>query len=207
MPHSASRVTGNNRAQVSVAPAAPPLLTSPSQTTLPSLLPSRLISSWTRHRRVAAAGKPQAAVDYGSNRSDPSPRPFPTTRKPRPPRSAPPSQVAPEPSVDLAHAVPIQHATDAAPPAPPLLGALPPEAPRRVSTPAALPEMPSPAEVEFFESVERFSQTDWAREQRVKPVCDAAIRYLLRGSPSVLPDNFLLHLAPTNAPRCRKCVL
>ena len=61
------------------------------------------------------------------------------------------------------------------PPAPPLLGALPPEAPRRVSTPVALPETPSPAEIEFLESVERYSQTDSAREQRTERVCDAGV--------------------------------
>ena len=123
------------------------------------------------------------------------------------PARAPPSQVAPGPSIDPVPAALIQHATDAAPPAPPLLGALPPEAPWRVSTPAALPEMPSPTEIEFIESVERFSHNDWAREQRAKPVCDAAIRYLLLGSPSVLPDDFLLHLAPHKHPSFRKCAL
>ena len=80
------------------------------------------------------------------------------------------------------------------------LGALPPEAPRRVSTPVALPEMPSSAEIEFIESVERYSHTDWAREQRAEPVCDAVVRYLLLSSPSVLPDNFLLHQAPRKLP-------
>ena len=30
-----------------------------------------------------------------------------------------------------------------------------------------------------IESVERYSHTDWAREQRAEPVCDAVIRYLL----------------------------
>ena len=64
VPQSASRVAGTIHRQVPVVPAAPPLLPSPSQTALPSLLPSGLISSWTRRRRVAAAGKPQAAVDY-----------------------------------------------------------------------------------------------------------------------------------------------
>ena len=136
----------------------------------------------------------------GFNRSDPTPRPAPTARKPLRPRSAPPSQVAPGPSVDPVPAVPIQHATDATPPAPPLLGALPPEAPQRVSTPAALPEMPSPAEIEFIESVERFSNNDWECEQRAEPVCDAGIRHLLLGSPSVLLDDFLLHLAPHKRP-------
>ena len=71
---------------------------------------------------------------------------------------------------------------------------------RRVRTPAALPEMPSLAEIEFIESVERFSHTDWVHEQRTEPVCDAAIRYLLLGRPSVVPDDFLLRLAPHKCP-------
>ena len=61
--HPASRITGTNRAQVPVVPAVPPLLSSPSQMALPSLLPSGLISSRTRRRRAVIAGKPQAAVD------------------------------------------------------------------------------------------------------------------------------------------------
>ena len=201
MPHSDSRVAGNNRGQVPVVPAAPPLLSSPSQTARPPLLPSGLISSRTCRRRATTAGKPQAAVDYGFNRSDPTQRPAPAARKPRPPRSAPTSQAAPEPCVDPVPAVPIQHATDAAasPPSP-LLSALPPQTPRRVSTLAALPEMPSPAEVVCLESVERFSHTDWAREQRAEPVCDATIPCLLLGRPSVLPDDLLFHLAPHKRP-------
>ena len=38
------------------------------------------------------------------------------------------------------------------------------------------------------------------REQRAEPVCDAAIRYLLLGCPSVLPGDFLVHLAPHSPP-------
>ena len=52
----------------------------------------------------------------------------------------------------------------------------------------------------FIDSVEWCTQSDWAREQRAEPVCDAAIRYLLLGSPLVLPNNFLLHLAPHKGP-------
>ena len=103
-------------------------------------------------------------------------------------------------SIDPVPTVPIQQATDAATPAPPLLGALPADAPGRTSTPAALPEVPSPAEIEFIKSVERYTHTDWAREQRAEPVCDAAIRYLLLGRPSVVPEDFFLHLAPHKRP-------
>ena len=42
--HSASRVAGTNRAQVPAVPAASPLLPSPSQTALPSLLPTHFVS-------------------------------------------------------------------------------------------------------------------------------------------------------------------
>ena len=110
-------------------------------------------------------------------------------------------------SIDPVPPAPIQHATDAATSAPPLLGALPSEASRRISTPAALPEMSSPAEIEFVECVERYSHTDWVREQRAESVYDPAIRYLLLGSPSVLPDDLFFHLAPHDPPRCRNCAL
>ena len=179
MSHSASRVAGTNRSKFPVVPAAPPLLHSPPQTALPSLLPSGVISSRTYRHRAAAAGKPQAGVEYGFDRSHLSlptvPRPVPAARKPRPPQSASTAQVAPGPSIDTVPTVPIQHTTDAATPAPPLLGTLPWEAPRRVSAPAALPETPSTAELEFLESVEWYSHTDWAREQRAETVCEADI--------------------------------
>ena len=62
--------------------------------------------------------------------------------------------------MDPVPTTPIEHKTDVATPAPALLGTLPPDAPRRVSTPTALPKTPSPAEIEFLESVERYSHTD-----------------------------------------------
>ena len=143
-------------------------------------------------------------MDYRFDQSDlipqDVPRRAPTTRNPRPPRSSSPFRVAPGPSMDSVLTVPIQHTADGATPAPTLLGAPPPEAPRRASTPPALPETPSPAEIEFLESAERYSHTDWAREQHAEPVCDAAIRYPLIGHPLVFPDDFFLHLAPHKLP-------
>ena len=90
--------------------------------------------------------------------------------------------------------------TDAATPAPPLVGTLPPHAPRRASTPAALPEIPSPAEIEFIEYFERRTHSDRAREQCAEPVCDTVTRYLFLGCPLLLPNDFFLHLAPHKRP-------
>ena len=156
--HSASRVARTNRDQVSVVPAASPLLPSSSQTALPSLPPSGLISSRIRRRQAAAAGKPTTAVDYGFARSHPTPptvpRPAPTARKPRPPRTTSPSEDYPRLFIDPVPTVPIRPTTGAVTPAPLWLGTLPLEAPRRPSTTAALPEIPSLAEIELIESVE-----------------------------------------------------
>lgn len=46
-------------------------------------------------------------------------------------------------------------------------------------------------ELDFRSSVKRFSHAAWAREQRNKPVCDATIRAILLGRPSVFPSDFL----------------
>ena len=167
--------------------------------------PCRLFFRWSSFRLGPTVAEPPLLVTSGhrgkwfrSIGSTPptAPRPAPTARKPRPPRSASPSQS----SIDPVTTVPIQYAINSATPAPPLLGSLPPETPRRIITPAALAEMPSPAEIEFIESVERYSHTDWVREQRANAVCNFAIRCLLLGSPSVLPDELLLHLAPHKRP-------
>ena len=73
MPQLASGVAGDNRAHVPLVLAAALLLSLTPQTVLSSLLPSELISSRARRRRAATASKPQDAVDYGFNRSDPTP--------------------------------------------------------------------------------------------------------------------------------------
>ena len=67
------------------------------------------------------------------------------------------------------------------------------------------PQSPSPRrhhrQKSSSSSLSRGTRTPiWAREQRVEPVCDAAIRYLLLGCPSALSDDFLLHLAPHKRP-------
>ena len=78
--HSASRATGVNRDHVSVVPTTPPLLPSPSQTSLlPSELEIDLDAPPSGHRRHR--WQTQHAVEYGFNHLD---------RTPRPPGSQPP---------------------------------------------------------------------------------------------------------------------
>ena len=112
--------------------------------------PVGLISSRARHLPLLASPRSQ----FGSPRSYPSPptvpRPPPTASKPRPPLTTSPSEVSPRPVIDPVSTVPIQPAIYAAKPAPPLLGALLPDVPQCASTPAALPEMPPTAEIEFI---------------------------------------------------------
>ena len=55
--------------------------------------------------------------------------------------------------------------------------------------------MLSPAGTEFIKSVERYSHTDWAREQHTERICVSATRHLLLKCPSVLSDDFPFHLA------------
>ena len=157
---SASRVARTNSEQVPAVSKAPSRLHVSSQTALPSLVPSGITSSQTRCHQVSDAGK--LAVGSGFSRSDPAPStdppPAPPRAKPRPLRPTLASEVYPRPSIGPVPSVPILHAADAAAFALPVLGALPPEAPRRVSTRAALLEIPSRA-VEFIESFEYYSHS------------------------------------------------
>ena len=110
------------------------------------------------------------------------------------------SEVSLRPSIGPVPTAPIRPTTDGVTPAPPLLDILPPDAPRRASTPAALSDMQSTAAVEFIESAERYTHSDWAREERSGSVCDAAIRNLLLGIPLVLPNDSLLQLESCTRP-------
>lgn len=198
--HSSSRVTGANRAHAPVAPATPSMLPSPSQTVLPSLIPSGLISSLTRRRQDAAGDQPQAGVDCGFHRSDHNPpsvsRPI-LRRESRAPVGPPRLLRALSAQFRLYRSSTPKLAAN---PAQRLVGVLPLDAPLSARTPAALPEIPTSAELEFLESVQRSSHTDWAQKQRAEPVCDAAIRHLLSGSPLVPPDEFLLRLPSRKRP-------
>ena len=147
MPHSASRVAGNTRAQVPVVPVAPPLLFSPSQTALPSLLPSRLISSRTRRRL-----RPlwiTSSIDRTLLSDQPPPREnCARLGAPRFLRLCP-SPASTQFLLCLFNAPQMLW--------PHLLRpCLVPSLQKHLGVPAppALPAMPSPAEVEFFKSVE-----------------------------------------------------
>ena len=94
--------------------------------------------------------------------------------------------------IDSAPTAPIGSAAAATEPIPPLLGVQSLD-----GNPDLLLERPTPAELEFRKTVERYSHADWAREQRSESTCDAAIRYVLFGSPAALPDDFLSH-APSH---------
>ena len=48
------------------------------------------------------------------------------------------------------------------------------------------------AEMQFADSVARYSHADWMREQQAEPTCHAAMRYITLGRPSTLPADFLL---------------
>ena len=52
----------------------------------------------------------------------------------------------------------------------------------------------------YKRQVERYSHADWAQEQRAETVSDAAIQYLLLGSPAALPDSFLSHIPSRKRP-------
>ncbi len=122
-------------------------------------------------------------------------------QRPRRPRVPPPQSERPVRPAEAVRPPPIR-----SPPAAAAAAATEPTAPllgvqsSATVPPVALPEEPTPAELEFRESVERYSHADWAREQRAEPACEAAIRYLLMGSPPVAPEDFLSHIPSQKRP-------
>ena len=53
--------------------------------------------------------------------------------------------------------------------------------------PSKLDALGDAAELQFVDSVARYSHADWKREQQVEPTCHAAMRYITIGRPSALP--------------------
>ena len=55
------------------------------------------------------------------------------------------------------------------------------------TAPAQLDALGDAAELQFADSVARYSHLDWEREQQDEPTCHAAMRYITIGRPSALP--------------------
>ena len=149
--------------------------------TRPTLDPRQVISTRTRRGTAAAAGVPRPAVDYFPAPDDtPAPAPPSATSIRRSRKSTPiPDPITLEPLIE-APTIPIgSREPSPTPPSGPLLGSNPSSDSRPSIDDSAL----AFAELDFRESVERYSHADWAREQRSEPVCDAAIRYLILGEP------------------------
>lgn len=176
--------------------------TPPSTSARPTLDPTSVVSTRTRRKTAAASGAPRPAVNYGFDQPDnflfsslPSVPEDRAESSPTLPLVASAPVGLPESVADpapLPAPQPIAHDTSSeppvTPPSGPLLGSSLTSAitsePRRDD--AAL----SPIELDFRESVEWFSHSDWAREQHKEPECEAAIRYIQLGQPKVLPLDF-----------------
>ena len=59
------------------------------------------------------------------------------------------------------------------------------------TAPTKLDALGDAAELEFADSVARYSHADWEREQQAELTCHAAMRYITIGRPSALPPDFL----------------
>ena len=165
----------------------------------PTLNLSEVISTRTRRRSAAAAGTPRPAVNYGfDDQDEPTPTDMPppelqrsspsSSRSPTAPAAVVPATMAP--TAPVTTTPPVSDVLPETLPAGPLLGS----SPLTSAAPESGDSVPSPVELDFRESVDKYSHADWAREQRNEPVCAAAIRYIELGQPSVLPSGFLDHV-------------
>ena len=59
------------------------------------------------------------------------------------------------------------------------------------TAPTKLDALGDAAELQFADSIARYSHADWKREQQAEPTCHAAMRYITIGRPSALPPGFL----------------
>ena len=66
--------------------------------------------------------------------------------------------------------------------------------------PAKLDALGDAAEMQFTDSVARYSHADWEREQEAEPTRHAAVRYITIGRPSALPADFLSCYPSHNQP-------
>ena len=68
---------------------------------------------------------------------------------------------------------------------------LPPPLGDTSPAPAKLDALGDAAELQFADSVARYSHADWAREQQAEPTCHAAMRYITIGRPLALPADVM----------------
>ena len=68
---------------------------------------------------------------------------------------------------------------------------LPPPPGDTPTAPTKLDALGDAAELQFADSVARYSHTAWEREQQAEPTCHAAMRYIPIGRPSALQPDFL----------------
>ena len=57
--------------------------------------------------------------------------------------------------------------------------------------PTKLDALSDAADLQFTDSVARYSHVDWEREQQADPMRHAAMRYIITGRPPALPTDFL----------------
>lgn len=197
-PAPATVAAGTQSDRLGAADSLPPPSTSRLQPH--RLHPSELISTRTRRRTAAAAGQPQPDVNYGFGPDlsilPHAPRATAAARAPRRQTRVPPAATTSEPVVEPVPTVPIappEVGTDT--PTGPLLGLSQPAASAATTVPAVDTMVLNPAELEFRESVERYTRADWAREQQKEPVCEATIRYILLNRPPSLAKDFFANVS------------
>ena len=87
--------------------------------------------------------------------------------------------------------VPIPSDRDRAEPVAFYILILPPSPDAPSATTAGLDALGASAELQFGESVARYSHADWAREQQAESAYHAAMRYIILGRPPALRTDFL----------------
>ena len=162
------------------------------------------ISTRTRRCTATADGIALPAIDYGfgpGGAHRPSARRATTPPRVPRPRPAPSTAATPAPAASPVPTVPIPSDRDRAEPVgTPLLRLTPPLG-ETTPAPAKLDALGDAAEMQFTDSVARYSHADWEREQQAEPTCHAAMRYITIGRPSALPADFLSCYPSHNQPR------
>ena len=160
------------------------------------------ISTRTHRCTATAASAAPPAIDYGFG---PGGAPRPSARRantpPRVPRPGPgpPTAAIPAPA---ASSVPMPIPSDhdrADPVGTPLLWLTPPlgDTP---PAPAKLDALGEAAELQFADSVKRYSHANWEWQRQAEPTCHAAMRYITISRPSALPADFLSCYPSHNQP-------